>query len=139
MPKDIIAYFNKRPRIGTLSTSDSDGNVDVAIFGSTRMLDAQTIALETAHNRTFANLLVNPKAVFFILEPGVTMPEWKGIRVYLKMTTYLTDGPEFEAARAAVAQRAGETAARNIHATVKFAITEVRPVVDHGQGWEETI
>ena len=139
MQKDIVSYFNKRPRIGTLSTSDNNGNVDVAIFGSTRMVDENTIVFETAKNRTFENLLENPKAVFFILEPGQTMPDWKGIRVYLKMIGYSTEGIELNEAKEAVAKRAGSEAAKSIYATVKFEITEVRPVVDNGQHWENTI
>lgn len=139
MQKDIVSYFNKRPRIGTLSTSDHNGNVDVAIFGSTRMVDDNSIVFETAKNRTFENLLENPKAVFFILEPGLTMPDWKGIRVYLKMTSFSTEGIELDAAKEAVAKRAGSEAAKSIHATVKLEITEIRPVVDNGQHWENTI
>ena len=39
MSKDLIKYFNKQPRLETLSTSDKNGKVNSAYFGSPRMVD----------------------------------------------------------------------------------------------------
>lgn len=138
-PENLIAYFNKKPRIGTLSTANAQGQVDVAIFGSARMLNEKTIVLETQNNRTFANLISNPNAVFCIVEPAQNMPDWKGLRVYLRMTAYQTDGPVLAEAKALLAERVGAAAASSIHATVTFEVTEIRPAVDHGQSWAEAI
>lgn len=136
---NLIAYVNKKPRIGTLSTANAQGQVDVAIFGSARMLNEKTIVLETQKNRSFANLLSNPNAVFCILEPAQNMPDWKGLRLYLRMTDYQTDGPLLAEAKALLAARVGAAAADSIHATVTFEVTEIRPAVDHGQSWAEAI
>jgi len=93
MSTKLMEYFNKQPRIGTLSTADKTGNVDVAYFGSPRMIDEKTVVMGLGKNRTFANLQDNPNAVFMIMEPGKSLPEWKGVRVYLTMTECQTSVP----------------------------------------------
>ena len=68
MPANLMEYFNKGPRLGVLSTSSNDGQVDSAVFGSPHMIDEKTVLVATAKNRTFANLLENPNAVYIIIE-----------------------------------------------------------------------
>ena len=139
MSKVLMDYFNKQPRLGCISTSGRDGKVDVACFGSPRMVDEKTVVMATRKNRTFHNLLENPNAVFMIMEPAKTSAEWKGVRVYLRMKEYETSGEKLEKARTQTAKAVGEEAARAIHAAVTFEIGEVRPIVDLGQGWEKSI
>lgn len=43
MTEKLKEYFNKQPRLGTLSTSDKNGKVNSAYFGSPRMVDEKTI------------------------------------------------------------------------------------------------
>jgi len=139
MSAKLMEYFNKQPRIGTLSTASKDGKVDTACFGSPRMVDEKTVVMTVRNARTFANLRENPNAVFMIIEPGKTSPEWKGVRVYLKMTGYETSGEKVEAARKVVAQRVSEEAAKAMHALLTLEIKDVRPLSDVGQGWEKSI
>ena len=135
----LMDYFNRQPRLGCLSTSGKDGKVNVACFGSPRMVDEKTVVMALRKNRTFDNLKENPQAVFMIMEPGKTSAEWKGIRVYLKMKEVQTSGEKLEKARAQTAKAVGEEAAKAIHAAVTFELVEVRPIVDLGQGWEKSI
>src|SRR5512137_2317181 len=139
MPGKLMDYFNKSPRLGTLSTSSRDGKVDSAVFGSPRMTDEKTVIMGLGNGRSLANLQQNPHAVFLIIEPGKSLPEWKGLRVYLKMKTAATSGPVLDAFKKQIAQMAGPDAAKMIHAAVTFEVTEVRPLVDMGQGWEKSI
>jgi hypothetical protein len=139
MPSKLMDYFNKSPRIGTLSTADKAGNVDSAIFGSPRMTDEKTVVMGLGKNRTLANLQQNPHAVFLIMEPGATLMDWKGIRVYLKTKKIATSGPELDTFKAQMAKVAGEEAAKMIHAVVNFEVGEVRPLIDMGQGWEKSV
>jgi hypothetical protein len=139
MSAKLMEYFNKNPRIGTLSTSGKGGKVDVACFGSPRMIDEKTVVISTAKNRTFANLQENPNAVYMIIEPGKTVLDWKGVRVYLKMKEFATSGEMLDAIRSQTAKFVGEEAAKMIYAAVTFEVGEVRPVVDFGQGWEKSI
>ena len=139
MPANLIEYFNKAPRLGVLSTSSSDGRVDSAVFGSPQMIDEKTVLAATANNRTFANLLENPHAIYTIMEPADSITDWKGIRVYMKLKEYTTSGELLEMIRTQAANFVGEEGAKLIHAALTFEVYEVRPLIDFGQGWEKSI
>lgn len=139
MSKALMEFFNKRPRLGTLSTADKNGKVNSAYFGSPEMIDEKTIVMGSAKNRTLSNLQENPHAVFLVMEPGNTLPQWKGVRIYVKMKDCTTSGPKLDEVKARIARAAGESAAKMIHAAVVFEIDEVRPLADFGQGWEKSI
>ena len=139
MEEKLMEYFNRQPRMGCMSTSGKDGKVNVACFGSPRMIDDKTVVMTVRKNRTLDNLRQNPNAVFMIMEPGKTSPEWKGVRVYLKMKGYETSGENLEKARVQAAKAVGEEAAKALYAVVTFQVEEVRPIVDAGQGWEKSI
>lgn len=139
MSKALMEFFNKRPRLGTLSTADKNGKVNSAYFGSPQMIDEKTIVMGSGKNRTLSNLQENPQAVFLVMEPGKTLPEWKGVRLYVRMKECQTSGPRLDAIKAGIAQAAGESAAKIIHAAIVFEIEEIRPLADFGQGWEKSI
>jgi hypothetical protein len=139
MSANLMDYFNKMPRLGTLSTANRAGKVNVAYFGSPRMIDEKTIFMGCGKNRTFANLQENPNAVFMIMEPGNSPPEWKGVRLYLRMTECETSGKKLEMLKAHLAEKAGPAAAKMMHAAITFEIEELRPVADFGQDWEKSI
>jgi hypothetical protein len=130
--KELMELFNKWPRIGTLSTANKLGEVNVAIFGSPRMTDENTVVMGIGNNRSFRNLERNPKAVFIVMEPGQTVRDWRGARVYLEAVDMETEGEFYEEIKRGIAKVAGEEAADMIHAAIRFRITEVRPIVDVG-------
>jgi hypothetical protein len=139
MSTKLMDYFNKRPRLGTLSTASKDGRVDVAYFSSPRMVDENTVTMVLYKDRTLANLQENPHAVFMIMEPGKTFSEWKGVRVYLKMKECQTSGEKLNQFKAEIAREQGKAVAEKIFATVTFEVSEIRPFADTGQGWEKSI
>lgn len=139
MSKELMDFFNKQPRLGVLATSNKDGKVNAAYFNSPRMTDEKTVLMGIGKNRSFENLQQNSNAVFIILEPGKSLPEWKGLRVYMKMLDCQTSGEKLDGIRAAIAQAGGEKAAKMIHAAITFNVEEVRPLADFGQGWEKSI
>lgn len=139
MSSRLVDYFNKQPRIGILSTANKEGKVDAAVFGSAMMIDEKTVVMGLGENRTFEYLQENPNAAFTIVEQGEAFMDWKGLRVYLKMKEYATSGETLETYRKQVARAVGEDAAAMIHASVTFEVTEVRPLIDMGQGWEKSI
>jgi hypothetical protein len=126
----LLEIFNKQPRIGTLSTANAQGDVNVAVFGSPQMIDENTVVMGMGENRSFRNLRENPKAVFIVLEPGETVMDWKGARVYLEALDIETGGGFYDQIRDNIAKTAGKQAAAMIHAAIRFKITEVRPIVD---------
>ena len=135
----LMEYFNKQPRLGTLSTADKNGKINSAYFGSPRMVDDKTIFMGLGNNRTFANLQDNPSAMFMVMEPGKTIMDWKGVRIYVKMIDCQTAGEKLDDMRATIAKHGGESASKMIHAAVTFEIQEIRPLADFGQGWEKSI
>lgn len=139
MAKNLMDYFNKAPRIGTLSTADKTGKVDSAVLGSPRMTDDRTVIAGLGKNRSLINLQQNPHAVFLVMEPGKTLADWKGVRVYLRAKSIATTGPALAAYKAEVAKIAGQQAADMMAAVVSFSVEEIRPLVDMGQGWEKSI
>jgi len=139
MSGKLAEYFNKQPRLGVISTSSKDGMVDCAVYGSPQMIDEATVLVALAMGRTFANLQENPNAMFMIMEPGVSILDWKGIRVYLKLREYVTSGPKIDTYKSQMAKIVGEQAADMIKVLATFDVTEVRPLIDFGQGWEKSI
>jgi hypothetical protein len=128
--QEVMELFNKRPRIGALSTANKKGEVNVAVFGSPQMIDENTVIMGIGRNRSFRNLQENPKAVFIVVEPGKTVMDWKGARVYLEVVDLESGGGFFEEIKAGITKAAGKQAADMIHAAVRFKITEVRPIVE---------
>ena len=139
MNTKLMEYFNKRPRIATLSTADKNGKIDNAVFGSPQMTDVKTVVLLLRKNRTLVNIQENPYAVLTIMEPGETHEDWKGVRVYLKMIDFQTSGEMLETRRRNAIRSIGEAKAKLIQAAVTLEIYEVRPIDDFGQGWEAAI
>jgi len=139
MSSNLIDYFNKSPRLGVISTSSANGQVDSAVFGSPQMIDEKTVVAATADNRTFANLRENPYALYTIMETGDSITDWKGIRVYMKLKEHATSGKLLDTIRSEAAKFVGEEGAKMIYASLIFEVYEVRPLVDFGQGWEKSI
>jgi hypothetical protein len=128
--QEVMEFFNKLPRIGTLSTANRNGDVNVAVFGSPQMINENTVIMGIGRNRSFRNLQENPKAAFMIVEPGKMMMDWKGVRVYLEVMDIESGGGFFEEVRDGIAKAAGKVAADMIHAAIRFRVIEVRPVVE---------
>ena len=139
MASKLMDYFNRQPRLGVLSTSNRAGEVDSAYFGSPYMINETTIMVALGKNKTLANLQENPNACYLIMEPGKSIFDWKGVRIYMKMTACETSGEGFETMRNHVTEKAGEAAGKTIYAAVTFSISLVRPLADFGQGWEKSI
>jgi len=130
--KELMDIFNKYPRIGALATSNKEGDVNAAVFGSPRMIDENTVVMGIGENRSFRNLQRNPKAVFIVMEPGETVMDWKGARVYLEAVNLKTEGEFFDQIKQNIAKAAGQQAADMIHAAIRFEIKDIRPIVDMG-------
>lgn len=130
--QELMGIFNKQPRIGSLATANAHGDANVAVFGSPQMIDENTVVMGIGENRSFRNLKENPRAAFIVMEPGETVMDWKGVRVYLEAVDIETGGGFFDQIRDNIEKAAGKQAAQMIHAAIRFNITEVRPLVDLG-------
>ncbi len=130
--KELMELFNKWPRIGTLSTANKMGDVNVAAFGSPRMVDENTVVMGIGNGRSYRNLERNPKAVFIVMEPAPKVQDWEGARVYLEAVDIETEGKFYDEIKRNIAKAFGQEAADLVHAAIRFRITEVRPLVEVG-------
>ncbi len=77
---DLGTYFENTKGLGVLSTADSEGNVDSAIYARPHVMDDGTVALIMRDRLSHSNLQSNPKAAYLFLEEG---PGYKGKRFFL--------------------------------------------------------
>jgi hypothetical protein len=131
--KELLEFFNLRPRNCLLVTSDRKARPNVAVYGSPRMIDENTIVLASRECRSYRNLRENPEAAIMIAEPGEIRHDSKGVRVYLQLAAIETDGELLESFRKDVAARAGEEASKSLRAAIRFRITEIRGMIDRPQ------
>ena len=85
----LSEYFEKNKGIGVLSTADSGGKVNAAIYGRPHFMDEETVAFIAADRLTHANLQTNPHAVYLFKEDG----RYEGQRLYLTKTREEKDSP----------------------------------------------
>jgi predicted pyridoxine 5'-phosphate oxidase superfamily flavin-nucleotide-binding protein len=128
--KKVMEMFNRKTRIGALATTDKNGDVNAAVFGSPRMIDEDTVIMAIGDNRSFRNLQENPKASFIVIEPGGAPAEWKGARLYLEVASFERYGETLDSFRENIRKIAGEKSANAIVAAIRFKITDVRPLID---------
>ena len=124
--KNICGMVNKPGCIGTLSTSDVNGQPNVAYFGSPKLENDGALVVDLDRKRTLKNLEANPYAVLICMEkikrgPGSFTTQ--GCRLYLKVREIHTKGLRVKSIRETIAKAAG--AAKMIVASVFFDVTEV--------------
>ena len=128
--KEVMALFNKRPRNCLICTANTKGEVNVAVYGSPRMIDEDTVVLAVRNNRSYQNLQKNPKAAIIVVEPGEIKHDSKAVRVYLEVTDIETDGDLLDQFKEEIGARAGKEVADSLQAALHLNITGVRPLID---------
>lgn len=81
-------YFAETDGIGVLSTADSAGKVDAAIYARPHVADNNTLVFIMRERLTHHNVQLNPNAVYLFVEAG---PGYRGVRLYLSMVKEDTD------------------------------------------------
>ena len=127
--KKVMEMFNKTARIGALATANKNGDVNVAVFGSPRMIDDETVIMAIGDNRSFRNLQENPRASFIVVEPGDSPMAWKGARLYLEVSGFERYGELLDSFRENIRKMAGDKSANAIVAAIRFKVTDVRPLI----------
>ena len=121
-------YFKNKPGVGILSTANSDGEVDAAIFARPRILEDNTLAFIMRARLTHKNLQSNPHAVYLFMEEGRS---YKGIRLFLKKIREDSD-PKLLAAMTRRHLPPDEDKARGRKYIVYFEITKKLPLIGSG-------
>ena len=129
----VEEYLSSTEKTNVLSTANKAGECNIAMFGSFVWTGDSTIMLLLGNNRTYANLVENPRAALLVTLPGKTGMQTEGCRVYIKLRSTEDSGDTFDKMKAGVKARVGDAAEMLKH-LVTFDILETRPIVDMGQG-----
>ena len=73
-------YFETNKGLGVLSTADSEGKVDAAIYSRPHFIEDGTMALIMRDRLSHTNLQSNPHAMYLFKEDG---PGYKGKRLFI--------------------------------------------------------
>lgn len=73
-------YFDNKKGYGVMTTADSSGKVNAAVYARPHFLDENTIAFIMRERLTHANLQENPHATYLFIESA---PGYSGKRLYL--------------------------------------------------------
>lgn len=130
MSDDVRSLVNDPKRVGVLSTADREGNPNVAVFGSPHMPDDLTLVMGLGDTRTAQNLLATGRAAFLSVLPGETPLETRGTRLYLRVRAMEKEGPNLDAIKAKIREKAGDRAAGRIQYAVFFDVEGTRPLID---------
>ena len=119
---ELKTYFENTQGFAVLSTCDSSGNVNAAVYGKPHFIDGDTFALIMNDRVSHSNLQTNPRAAYLFIEEG---SKSKGIRVYLKKTGESDNAEEIEKYR----KHHGSSADKKLF-LVKFEIERTREIIE---------
>ena len=121
----LSGYFETTEGTGILSTADSDGNVDSAIYAIPHIVDDETLVLVMTDKLSHANLQTNPKATYMFIEKA---KGYKGKRLYLQKIREEND-PELVQSVRRRKRYDEEGEAVSGSSAVYFKVVKTRPLV----------
>jgi len=93
---DLKAYFENTKGLGILSTADSDGKVDAAVYARPHFMEDGTLAFIMRDRLTHHNLQSNPHAAYLFKEEA---PGYKGLRLFMTKVREEQDAKLLESLR----------------------------------------
>lgn len=120
---NLSEYFENTDGMGILSTADSLGNVDCAVYAAPHVMDESTIAFIMRPRKSYQNIQSNPKAAYMFVEKG---PGYQGKRLYLEKSAEETDPAKVNLLRRSDHGTSSDEAQATL---VYFAVTHIRPLV----------
>jgi Pyridoxamine 5'-phosphate oxidase len=123
----LSEYFDDKKGYGVLSTADSSGRVNAAVYARPHFFDETTIAFIMRERLTLENLKTNQYATYLFIESG---PGYTGKRLYL---TKLRDETDDELA-ASICRRCDysmftDQLTRHV---VFFSVDKILPLIGSG-------
>ena len=85
---NLQTYFSDNHGVGVLSTADSNGRVDAAIYSRPHVMDDGSLAVIMRDRLTHKNLQENPYAAYLFIE---ATEGYQGVRLFLKKIREDTD------------------------------------------------
>ena len=120
----LAEYFENTKGLGVLATSDSDGNVDIAVYSRPYIIDEKTIAFSMLERLSYSNIQSNPKAAYMFAEQG---EGYAGKRLHLTKTGEEKDPDRIkEIKQQHTKTREPDEKARHL---IYFTVDKIRPLV----------
>jgi len=117
-------YFERTTGMGFLSTANSSGEVDIAVYSRPKVMEDGTLAYGMADRLTHANLQENPHAVYAFHEGG-----FQGARLFLEKVREETKGPLLDKIRQEADKVVGPGIGNLVRFVVYFRVTKQLPLV----------
>jgi len=117
-------YFKKKSGMGFLATSNSRGEVDIAVYSRPKVVEDGTLAYGMADRLTHANLHENPHAVYAFNEGG-----FQGVRLFLEKVREEIEGPLLDQIRQEADRVVGSGIGNLVKYVVYFRVTKDLPLV----------
>ena len=127
---ELKDYFENQQGVGVLSTADSDGNVNAAIYARPHVMDDGTLAVIMRDRLSHHNLQSNPKASYLFMEDAP--PPFKGKRLYLQKIKEELDQERINELRRRCYQHEDELNKEAMF-LVYFQILKELPLIGDGQ------
>ena len=121
----LAEYFQSAEGIGVLATSDSEGNVDLAVYSRPYVIDENKIAFSMLERTSYSNIESNPKAAYMFIEHG---EGYNGKRLYLTKVGEETDSQRIEEIKSQHPKRHKSTTESARH-FMCFSVDTIRPLV----------
>jgi hypothetical protein len=125
----IAEYFEKTKGIGVLSTADSGGKVNAAIYGRPHFMDERTVAFIAADRLSHDNLQANPSAAYLFKEDG----SYEGKRLYLTKIREEKDSPLIDEIRRRKYKEVEDKIKIESKFLIYFTIDKVLPLIGDGK------
>ncbi len=126
---DLKEYFSTTLGTGVISTADSDGKVNSAIFSRPHVYDDGTVAFLMRERLIRHHLQSNPYASFLFIEKT---PGHKGIRLHLKKIREEYDAEIIDKMRQRKASSKKSPPKEPIH-LIRFSIEKILPLLGNGK------
>jgi hypothetical protein len=126
---NLNEYFEKRTGLGVLSTADSDGRVNTAVYARPHVMEDGSIAFIMPNRLTHHNLQSNGHAAYLFRE---NEPGYKGIRLHLSKIREDTDSDLLHSLRRRVYPPELEEK-EGYRYVVFFKVDKVLPLIGPGE------
>lgn len=121
---DYQEYFKNAGGRGFLATSNSQGNVNLAIYSAPKIQDDGTFAFGMTDRLTHANISQNPNAIY-----AYSTSPYSGTRFYLEKVKEETEGALIEQIRKEADKHVHPGVGNLVKYVVYFKVTKSIPLV----------
>jgi hypothetical protein len=111
---------------GVIATSNTQGEVNVAVYATPHVVDDSILAWGMTEGRTYNNIMENPRAAYLYMYVGAG---YAGARLGLKLKGIENSGEMLDVIKARTLEIVGAAAAEAVKHVAYFTVVEIRPLI----------